>query len=131
MAEIRNWDFHALRFDFSPLARPDGTDKPSDIDMFYIGKENTLVIGEFKNETKPYITYMQKRLIQRIIDGWKDDALALLIIHDKYVQRGDTKVNVAECFVKEIYYKAVGAWVQPRKPTKVIEIINYYRGGKT
>ena len=129
MAEIRNWDFHALRFDFAPLAKPDGTDKPSDIDMFYIGKENTLVICEFKNETKPYITYMQKRLIQRIIDGWKDNALALLIIHDKYVQRGDTKVNVAECYVKEIYYKQIGAWKQPRLPTKVKDIINYYRGG--
>lgn len=129
MPEIRNWDFHALRFDFAPLARPDGTDKPSDIDMFYISNANTLIIGEFKNETKPYITYMQKRLIQRIIDGWKYDAIALLIIHDKYVQRGDTKVNVAECYVKEIYYKKIGAWVKPRNPTTVKQIIDYYRGG--
>lgn len=131
MAEIRNWNFHRLDIDFNPLAKPNGKDKPSDMDMVYISKDNTLIIGEFKNETKPYIEDGQKWLIERYINGWKYDALALLIIHNKYVQRNDTKVNAAECYVKEIFYKRVGRWVEPKKPTTVKDIINYYRGGNT
>lgn len=129
MAEIRNWDFHALRFDFSRLARTDGKDKPSDIDMFYVGKDNTLVIGEFKNESRPYISNGQKWLMERFVNGWKDDAIALLIIHDKYVQRGDTTVNVARLYVKEYFWKKVGKWIPPQRKTTVKEVINKYRGG--
>lgn len=128
---MRNWEFHKLPIDYDPLANSLGKDKPSDIDLAYISKDNTLILGEFKNESKPVIEDGQKWIIERYIKGWKHDALAFLAVHDKYVQNGDTKVNGAECYVKEIYYKSVGAWVQPRKPTKVKDIINYYRGGNT
>lgn len=130
MAEIRNWDFHALRMDFQNLAKPNGTDKPSDIDMFYIGADGTLIIGEIKNE-RGTLTGWQRHLLETLINGWESDAIAIFITHDKYVQNGDKVVDVAECFVKEIYYKQIGAWVQPKKPTKVKQIIEYYRGGKT
>lgn len=105
----------------------DGNHHPSDIDMFYLGKGKVLIIGEIKNE-KGTLQKGQRRILEKIAEGWKHDSLVLYIVHDKYVQRGDTMVNVAECYVREIYYKKIHAWRKPRKPTKVKEIIAYYGG---
>lgn len=130
MGEIRNWDFHNLRMDFQRLAKADGSDKPSDIDMVYISQDKTLIIGEIKNE-RGELKHGQRKLLESFIDGWNANGLAIYITHDKYVQKGDTNVDVSECLVNEIYYKQIGAWVKPRRPTKVKDIITYYRGGTT
>jgi hypothetical protein len=96
---------------------------PSDIDMFYIGKNDTLIVGEIKNERGKLIGG-QRKLYEKICDNWKYDAIALFIIHDKYVQKGDLKVDVPNCFVKEYYYK--GNWHTPKKETKVIDVLRKY-----
>ena len=129
MSEISNWDFHSLRMDFHNLARVDGSDKPSDIDMVYLSADNTLIIGEIKNE-RGELKPPQRRLLEAFINGWNADGMAIYITHDKYVQKGDKIVDVSECYVQEIYYKRLGRWTQPHRPTKVKEIISYYRGGK-
>ena len=123
---IRNWDFHELYMDFSSMYN--GRDHPSDIDMVYISRDKTLIIGEIKNE-RGALSNGQRKLLETFINGWMADGMAIYITHDKYVQNGDKTVDVSECFVKEIYYKRTGTWTHPRKPTKVKDIINYYRGG--
>lgn len=40
---INNWDYHNLNMDFSSYT--DGNDHPSDVDMLYICRDDTLIIG--------------------------------------------------------------------------------------
>lgn len=120
---IKDWDFHDLRMDFSSMY--EGSNHPSDIDMFYIGRDHFLIIGEIKNE-RGHLKDGQRRILEKLINGWKDDGMVLYITHDKYVQNGDREVDVSECYVKEIYYKKTRRWTEPRKPTKVKEVIKYY-----
>ena len=103
-----------------------GNDHPSDLDMVYIGKDNFLIIGEIKNE-RGSLSHGQRRLLESFITGWKSDGMAIYITHDKYVQNGDKTVDVSECYVQEIYYKQIRVWLQPKRPTKVKEIIEHYR----
>ena len=103
--------------DFSSMRQ--GNAQPSDIDLFWLGK-HTAVFGEIKNELGP-LKYGQRKLLEKLADGFKPDAMVIFITHDKYVQDGDTKVDVGECFVAEYYYH--GQWVTPTKPLKVKEVI--------
>lgn len=103
---IKNWNFHNLYMDYSSMF--DSDNHPSDIDMFYIGKDNILIIGEIKNE-RGTLMYGQRKLFEKVCDNWKNDAICLFITHDKYVQNGDTKVDVPSCYVKEYYWKKQGS----------------------
>ena len=49
---IRNWNFHNLYMDYSSYV--DTNNHPSDIDMFYIGKNQTLIVGEIKMNQANY-----------------------------------------------------------------------------
>ena len=119
---IRNWSQHELYMDFSGM-KTEKHGQPSDIDLFYLGKNNTLILGEIKNE-KGLFTDWQRELYTKIAQGWKYDCLILFITHNKYVQKGDKTVNVAKCFVKEYYYN--GQWRKPILPTRVYEFIEKY-----
>ena len=117
---IRDWGKHSLNMDFSGLKV--GNCQPSDIDLFWLGK-NHLVIGEIKNECGEFKNG-QVQLLAELVNGWhKKRAILLLITHDKYVQKGDTTVDVSKCFVQEYFYK--GRWHKPRKPTTVKEFIDW------
>lgn len=118
---IRNWNFHNLYMDYSSYV--DTNNHPSDIDMFYIGKNQTLIVGEIKNELGK-LSGGQRKLYEQLIDGWKYNGMALFIVHNKYVQRGDTKVDVPNCLVREYYYK--GQWHQPQQELKVIDVLKKY-----
>lgn len=124
---VKNWEFRNLYMDFSSMY--EGNDHPSDIDMVYIGRDQFLIIGEIKNE-RGFLSYGQRKLLESFINGWRTDGMALYITHNKYVQHGDNTVDVSECFVQEIYYRELGKWVKPRNPTKVADIIEYYRNKK-
>lgn len=100
---------------------PDGN-HPSDIDMFFLTDANFLCVAEIKNERGRFSPSQRKRL-ERLVDGWMADGVCLYVTHDKYVQNGDTEVNVADCFIQEIYYKSIHKWVKPKKPTKVLRVI--------
>lgn len=122
---IRNWDFHNLRMDYSSMY---GDIHPSDIDMFFIGENNVLIIGEIKNECYDREKWQkQKKIFERLIDNYKKEAMCLFITHNKYWQDGDRKVNVPECYVKEYYYKNHKNWITPRKPIKVKEVLEKYK----
>lgn len=121
---IKNWDYHELHMDFSSMY--DGGDHPSDIDMFYICKDNTLIIGEIKN-AKGTFTDGQRRLLARVLNCHKYDAVGLYITHDKFVQNGDKEVDVSKCKVQEVYLKCEGFWRQPKKIVIVKEILEYYK----
>lgn len=120
---INNWNYHNLYMDYSSMY---GKNHPSDIDMFYIGKDDILIIGEIKNEQGSLHTG-QRKLLEKVVNNWKYDAICLFIIHDKYVQLGDKKVDVPECYVKEYYWKKFKKWVKPQKDIKVKEILEKYK----
>lgn len=98
---------------------------PSDIDMFYITDDDMLILGEIKNESydKKYWN-KQKKILQRVIDNYSKEAIYFFIIHNKYVQKGDTEVDVPNCKIKEYYYK--GKWRTPKKELKVKDILEKY-----
>lgn len=121
---IRNWNRHNLYMDYSSYT--ESSDHPSDIDMFYLGEDDMLILGEIKNESYNEIYWeKQKKLLQKIIDNYSKEAMYLFITHDKYVENGDKKVDVPNCFIKEYYYK--GKWNKPKKDTKVKEILIKYK----
>ena len=120
---IKNWDFHDLHMDFSSMYS--GSDHPSDIDMVYIGKQNTLIIGEIKHESGS-LKNGQRRLLEKFVNNWKWSAFAIYITHDKLYQNGDREVNVADCFVREIYTKSERKWRHPKRMVTVKEIIKHY-----
>lgn len=122
---IHNWNYHNLYMDYSSMY---DKDHPSDIDMFYIGKDDILIIGEIKNE-KGSLLNGQRRLLEKVINNWKYDGICLYITHNKYVQYGDTKVDVPECYVKEYYWKKLKKWVKPQKDIKVKEVLEKYKKG--
>lgn len=112
---INNWKHHELYMDFSNINVYPG--RPSDIDMFYIGKHNFLIIGEIKNGELCELKEGQRNLLERLINNWKYDGVILYITHDKMVENGDRKVDVSKCKVEEYYYK--GKWRIPKQYTEV------------
>ena len=121
---INNWDYHALHMDFSSMY--EGKDHPSDIDMFYLCSDNTLIIGEIKNVMGTF-NKGQRYLMERLIRQHNGDGVALYIIHNKRVQDGDKVVDVSRCQIQEMYLKKEGAWRFPKHATTVKEVIDYYR----
>ena len=104
----------------------EGGDHPSDIDMFYICEDGTLIIGEIKN-IKGTFTDGQRNLLTKVLNMHKGDAVGLYITHDKFVQNGDKSVDVSSCKVQEIYIKSEREWRQPKSIVTVKTIINYYK----
>ena len=113
---IRSWAEHQLNMDFSHIDTPCG--KPSDVDMWYISKNNFLIIGEIKNEMG-YFTDGQRHLLAKLIDNHKGGGTILYITHDKDVHVGDRTVDVSRCQVAEYYWH--GKWHVPKQPTTVNE----------
>lgn len=103
-----------------------GNDHPSDIDMFYLCKDRTLIIGEIKSERGTF-NDGQRWLITDLLNMHKGDGIGLYITHDKLVQNGDKVVDVSVCPVVEIYIKNEGVWRKPKKPVSVNGILNYYK----
>lgn len=118
---IKNWNYHNLYMDYSSYT--ESNEHPSDIDMFYISEDKTLIVGEIKNELGN-LTGGQRKLYEELINGWKYKGIALFIVHDKYVQNGDKKVDVPNCEVREYYYK--GKWNKPKNKLIVKDILNKY-----
>ena len=124
---IRNWNEHRLDMDFSGLAEQ-GKGQPSDIDMFYLGKNRTLIVGEIKN-SRGVLRDGQRRLLEHLCDGWRHDAICLYITHDRFVQMGDTSVDVAECYVtpgpimKRVMPRAQGRAYRILKRTSHITVV--------
>ena len=118
---INNWNYHNLYMDYSSYTETN--EHPSDIDMFYIAENNMLIVGEIKNERGKLIGG-QRKLYEKLIDGWKYKGIALFIVHNKYVQNGDKKVDVPNCKVREYYYK--GSWHKPKKELLVKEVLSKY-----
>lgn len=117
---MRNWQRHGLHMKFDNCNVGHG--KPSDIDMMYIGRNGFLVLGEIKNE-EGLLGDGQRSLLEQIADNHKQGAMVIYITHNKYVEKGDEEVDVAECFVEEYYYN--GQWHQPQTFLTVREVIEW------
>ena len=105
-----------------------GKDHPSDIDLLYIGRDKTLLIGELKNE-RGYLQEGQRRLLESLANGWKWDAVILMIHHSAYVQRGAEVVDVGRLLVSELYHKKERTWRRPKQATTVKQVVDYFKGG--
>ena len=123
---IKNWKYHNLYLDYSSMYK--GNNHPSDIDMIYLGKDRVLILGEIKNEMGE-LKRGQRKLLETLINGWQGDGLILFITHNRYWQNGDDVVNVAECEVKEVYFKSEGKWRPPSRKITVKEALDYYMEG--
>lgn len=121
---IDNWEYHNLYMDFSSMF--EGNDHPSDIDMFYLFADNTLLLAEIKS-CHGHFAAGQKRLLKKIIDAHNGDGVCLYITHDKLVQNGDKVVDVSVCPVKEIYVKGEAGWRPPKQAVTVTDVLNYYK----
>lgn len=104
----------------------EGNDHPSDIDMFYLCDDKTLILGEIKSRYGQF-GEGQRRLLTKVLSQHKGDGVGLYITHDKLVQNGDKAVDVSVCPVTEIYIKSEGVWRKPKKPVTVKEILGYYK----
>ena len=125
---IKKQEYHSLLMDYSSMYQ--GNNHPSDIDMFYLGKDECLILGEIKNERyNPKNWENQKKLLEPVIDNYTKEAICLFIVHNRYAQNGDKVVNVPECYVKEYYYKKPhykAKWATPREKIKVKEVLEKY-----
>ena len=108
---------------FGNIETPKG--HPSDIDMWYITKDNFLIIGEIKNR-KGSFTDFQRWMNERLIESHSGGGTVLYIEHDKDVHFGDTEVDVSKCYVKEYLWD--GQWIKPQKPTTVNEAFKILTG---
>ena len=116
---IKHWNYKNLRLDYSSML---GKIHPSDIDIFFIKNDGTIIFGEIKNESyNQDLWNKQKKLFEKLTDGYNGNAIFLFITHDKYVQNGDKSVDVTDCFIKEYYYK--GQWRKPKKDTKFKDVL--------
>lgn len=121
---IRNWNFYGLKMDFSSMYS--NGDHPIDLDMYLIGRDNILLIGEIKNE-RGILKDGQRRSLECLVNGWKWNALCIYVTHDQYVQRGDKVVDVSKCRVQEMYVKGENKWRPPQKPLTVREVIDFVK----
>ncbi len=118
---IKNWEFQKLNMDFSTGM---GKDHPSDIDMFYVCKDNTLILGEIKNYLdKDRFTYGQRKLYEKLATGHKGKAVIIFALHTKFVQNGDRTVDVMDLPVEEVWWNCEGGWRKPTKPITVGQAI--------
>lgn len=124
---INNWNYHSLHMDFSSTF--EGSNHPSDIDMFYLTDDGRLVLGEIKNRNG-VLKQGQRNILERLAEGWAKDAIVLYITHNRFYQNGDREVDVGKCYVQQIYYKSIHEWRKPRKPTTVRQVMDYYMEGK-
>ena len=121
---IKNWEYHNLYMDFSSMF--EGNDHPSDIDMFYLCKDRTLILGEIKSERGTF-NDGQRWLITKLLEQHKGDGVGIYVTHDKLVQNGDKVVDVSVCPVSEIFVKSEGEWRPVKKPVTVKELLAYYK----
>lgn len=118
---IRNWNNHAVKLDFKNLRfGPKQNRRPSDIDMFYL-HGSTLILADGKNAVGTF-SDGQRGLYQALIDGHKGGGYFFYFVHDAFQQYGDEYVDVAQCLIKEYYYK--GEWRTPQKPTTMYEALH-------
>ena len=118
---IRNWREHELYMDFSHLNY--GRGQPSDIDMFYIGKDGFLLVGEIKHR-RGSLKEPQRHFLETLVDNYKKPAMAIFVQHDCDVHSGWKKVDVSRCQVVEYYYN--GHWRYPMSYTTVSEVVRKY-----
>lgn len=129
MMAIRNWDFLSGRqMDFSSLEV--NGHMPSDIDMFFVGKNKFLILGEIKHIHGRFKDG-QRHLLESLMDRYEGDGIILFITHETYVENGERTVDVGECFVAEYYlhlhdHRPLKKWIVPQRPLKVKEVIWKY-----
>jgi len=125
---IKNWDFKDMEMDFSSMY--DYNNHPSDIDLFYMGKDeqgdDVLILGEIK-QTNGLFRDGQRRLLEQFARKWQGTSFILYIRHNKDYKKGDRAVDVGNCRVEEYYYSKAHRWVQPKCYLTVRDVIDTYR----
>lgn len=124
---IKNYQRQQLQMDFSTGM---GNDHPSDIDLFYIAKQNgqpVLILGEIKNEHGTF-SEGQRKVLQQVADNFRYRAFIIYITHNKRVEEGDVRVDVMNCPVSEIYEN--GKWQIPSCKVTVKRFLDLIKKGQ-
>lgn len=120
---------YRLEMDFSSMY--DDKNHPSDIDLFFLGKDeegnDILILGERKWRRKGLIYNGQKNLLEEFARRYKSPCIILHITHNECYQNGDNTISIADCKVEEYYYSPINEWVVPKYYTTVKEVIDRYR----
>lgn len=124
-SNIKNWKQHGLEMDFTDLHwGKNGQFRPSDLDLFFVWG-NLLIIGEIKNEHGE-LKDGQRKILERLATRWclspAKKAIVFYVTHDKRVEDGDTRVNVARTEVQEYFWK--GQWHQQNTPLTLREAMD-------
>lgn len=126
---IKHWEYKGLQMDFSSMY--DDNNHPSDIDLFFMGKDDDgndiLIIGEMKNKAFGHLSDGQRGLLEHFAKRYKDDCIILYITHKESYQNGDRVVDVGHCKVEEYYYSKYDKWFYPKYHTTVKDVIDRYR----
>ena len=125
---IRDYKRQMLEMDFSSGM---GSDHPCDVDMFYIARDplgnQVFIFGEIKNEQGTF-GKGQRNILRNLADNLKDRAVILFITHNKRVENGDTRVDVMNSPISEIYEN--GKWLPPSQRVTVNQFIKLVEKGK-
>lgn len=120
---IKDWKSLNLKVDYSSMFN--SYIHPLDLDMWYIATDDTIIIGEIKNENyNPNSWESQKAYLNKLLHRIQGNVICLFIVHNKKYQNGDELIDVPSCIVKE-YYKN-GKWYIPNKEIKVKEVFKKY-----
>lgn len=108
-----------------------GNNHPCDVDMFYIARDllgnQVFILGEIKNEHGTF-GKGQRNILQNLADNLKSRAIVLYITHNKRVENGDTRVDVMNSPIMEIYEN--GKWLPPSQTISVKNFIKLVEKGK-
>lgn len=132
---IRNWKEKQVQMDFSSMY--DGNNHPSDIDLFYLGKDKdgseVLIIGEMKFGDA-IIKDGQRNLLEAFVESYNGTSIILYITHHADIYKGERVIDMGRCRVEQYYYRKPGKrgrWVIPKEPLTVKEVIDRYREVKS
>jgi hypothetical protein len=118
---ISDWNRQKLNIDFGNIKVPSG--RPSDIDFYYVGHDY-IIFAEIKNEVGQ-LKKGQKRLYEELADNLKHKTVYVYYMtHNKFVEKGDLSVDVAECVIKEYYDADRRVWVVPETTKTFQEVLD-------
>lgn len=123
-----NCDLYAAQLkDFDGLGK--GSRRPSDIDIAY-DTPGVLVVGEFKFGGARFPTG-QRITMERMVRGAAADGRhGVAFIADHHDRAEDGPIKAAGAVVRLIYTDRARAWIPPKKPTTVKNLIDAVEGGE-
>jgi hypothetical protein len=121
--KIRNRARYRQIYDLSGYPFPRNI-TPSDIDFIVeMGRENIMILGEFKHDTK-FVKRGQKRFLEAFLTALSHSKRVLGFIAYHQVSDPNEDVNGYDCIVSQ--YWTPHKWRTPKKEITVRQLLNAY-----